>query len=104
MSKRSVILYTCGSDLIVDFIEVCLKNDVEIACIINNLEQPPSLELDCVPATAYDFTQAPAPFLTPLFTPRNRYFAVQEALGHQLAPFGLLSDRHNDLPLEFAHG
>src|SRR6185436_14568583 len=104
MPKQNLILYACGSDLIVDFIEVCLKNEVQIKCIINNLEQSPPPELETTPAAAYDFTHETAPFLVPLFTPRHRYLASQEALGHHLVPLDLLSDRNNDLPIKFTHG
>lgn len=99
-----LILYACGSDLIVDFIEVCLKNGIKIKSIINNLENTPNYDLEYTPLAAYDFTKEQAPFLVPLFTPRNRYLASQEALGYHLVPFDLLSDRNNDLPIKFIHG
>jgi sugar O-acyltransferase (sialic acid O-acetyltransferase NeuD family) len=104
MPKQNLILYACGSDLIVDFIEVCLKNEIEIKCIINNLENTPDHDLESIPLAAYDFTKEQAPFLVPLFSPLNRYLASQEALKYHLVPFGLLSDRNNDLPIKFAHG
>ncbi len=104
MPKESLILYACGSRLIVDFIDVCLKNDVEITAIINNLAEGAGCSVECVSAAAYDFSNERTPFLIPLFTPRNRYVATQEALGHHLVPFGLLSDRNNDLPFGLAHG
>lgn len=104
MSEQNLILYACGSDLIVDFIEVCLKNDIKIKCIINNLENMPSPDLKTIPLAAYDFTKEQVPFLVPLFTPRNRYLATQEALGYGLVPFNLLSDRNNDLPSKFTCG
>jgi len=104
--QKSLILYACGSDLIVDFIEVCLKNDIEIKSIINNLPAQAGHDhgLGCISVAVCDFARAHPPFLVPLFTPRNRYLATREALGHGLTPFGLLSDRLNDLPLKFTHG
>src|SRR5260221_8033098 len=104
MPRQQLILYACGSDLIVDYVEVCLKNDVEVKCIINNLENTSDPELETIPRAAYDFTKEQAPFLVPLFTPRNRYLASQEALAYDLTPFDLLSDRNNDLPVKFIHG
>ncbi len=104
MPKRSLILYACGSKLIVDYIELCVKNEVEIKAVINNLADTKSCVVECVSAAAYDFAGERTPFLVPLFTPSNRHTASQEALGRHLAPFGLLSDRNNDLPNDFAHG
>jgi len=104
MPNQSLILYACGSDLIVDFIEVCLKNNIAIKSIINNLPDHTDHDLGCIPVAAYNFAAPQAPFLVPLFTPRNRYIATQEALGHQLVPFELLNDRNNDLPIQFEHG
>ncbi|MCB0208992.1 MAG: acetyltransferase [Anaerolineae bacterium] len=104
MTKQSLILYSCGSDLIVDFIEVCLKNTIEIEAIINNLDVTPDPDLQAIPLSEYDFAKKQAPFLVPLFTPRNRYLASREALGYHLTPFDLLSDRNNDLPLKFTCG
>lgn len=99
---REVILYACGSNLIVDFIEVCSKNEVEIKAIINNLENfKPEWAISIF---AYDFFTNETPFLVPLFTPRNRFLASKEALDFQIKPFGLLSDRNNDLPTKFSHG
>jgi acetyltransferase-like isoleucine patch superfamily enzyme len=104
MPTPSVILYACGSDLIVDFVEVCLKNNVTIKYIINNREAPPPPDLECIPLAECDLSGEQTSFLVPLFTPRNRYLATQEALAHGLKPFGLLSDRNNDLPIQFIHG
>jgi sugar O-acyltransferase (sialic acid O-acetyltransferase NeuD family) len=104
MPNTNIILYACGSDLIVDFIEVCLKNDVSIKYIINNQPLTPPHDLDYVHLADCDLTNEQTPFLVPLFTPRNRYLATQEALARNLRPFALLSDRNNDLPIKFTHG
>jgi UDP-3-O-[3-hydroxymyristoyl] glucosamine N-acyltransferase len=85
-----MILYACGSDLIVDYLEVCQKNNVTVETIVNNLE-PLTIEIS-------------GSFLVPLFSPFNRYRAVKEALELGLVPFPLLSDRNNDLPIVFEHG
>lgn len=85
-----MILYACGSDLIVDYLEICQKNNIAIEAIINNLE-PLTKEIS-------------GSFLVPLFSPFNRYRAVKEALELGLVPFPLLSDRNNDLPIVFEHG
>jgi len=105
MTKQKLTLYACGSDLIVDFIEVAAKNNVKIVSIIDN--QPDiekTLDFEIASVTDYDFKNSPSPFLVPLFTPHNRYLACDEALAHGLQPFGLLNDRNNDLPIKFKHG
>lgn len=104
MPEQNVILYACGSEIIVDFIEVCLKNNIAIKSIINNLDHAPDYDFEYISLNAYDFTKEQAPFLVPLFTPRNRYLACQEALGYHLVPLDILSDRNNDLPIKFDHG
>jgi hypothetical protein len=104
MPERTLILYACGSDVIVDFIEVCARNGVRIKSIIRNVEGGVPHDLEVVPSSGYDFANERTPFLVPLFTPRNRYRASREALDHGLAPFDLLSDRNNDLPARFVHG
>jgi len=105
MSKRSLILYACGSDLIVDFIEVALKNDLEIKSILNNMgNTTANSDYESFAVENYDFTKELTPFLVPLFTPHNRYLASREAVGYGLKALDLLSDRNNDLPLRFEHG
>ena len=81
MPTQNLPLYACGSDLIVDYLEVCLRNEVEITAIINNLPDPCLAGLDRISLADYDFSAPQAPFLAPLFTPRNRYLATREALG-----------------------
>jgi acetyltransferase-like isoleucine patch superfamily enzyme len=104
MPKQSLILYACGSRLISDFLELCRKNDIEIKSVINNMPGAVDCEIPSVAAATYDFAREQTPFLVPLFTPRNRYLASREALERQLLPFGLLSDRRNDLPDDLIHG
>lgn len=96
-----MILYACGSDLIVDYIEVCSRNGVLITAIINNGFK--SNHVYSIDVAEYNFDVS-LPFLVPLFNPFNRYKAVQEALNLNLIPYPLLSDRNNDLPIVFKHG
>lgn len=101
--KQNIIFYSCGSDIIVDYIEVCLKNNVAIQAIIHNQEKK-NTSIDSFSVNDYDFSKEQNPFLVPLFTPYNRFLAVREALSHQLVPYSLLSDSNNDLPIKFNHG
>lgn len=105
MPPREIILYACGSDIIVDFLEVCLKNDIKVKSIIHNLPNKIEAEFDYASVENYDFSNEQTPFLVPLFSSHNRYKASQEAIKmHHLIPFGLLSDRNNDLPVKFEYG
>jgi len=102
---KELVLYACGSDLIVDFIEVCAKNDVAIKAIINNFPECQPTGIDFyIDRGKFDFNSCNTPFLVPLFTPSNRSFAVKEALAMGLAPYNILTDRNNDLPMKFKHG
>lgn len=103
MEGTKIILYSCGSDIIVDYIEVCAKNNIGIKSIINNLEKE-IVGFENSPISVFDFKDEHSPFLVPLFTPYNRFLAVQEALNHGLIPYSLLNDRNNDLPINFKHG
>jgi len=101
---KELLLYSCGSDLIVDFIEVCIKNNTKIKFIVNNIE-------GFVPKSVSEYilvndlaTNSKIPFLVPLFTPRNRFLASNEALKKGLIPFTILNDKNNDLPFYFSHG
>lgn len=104
MPEQSIILYACNSRLIVDFLELCIKNQIRVQAIINNQPGTTNNEVDCIDGATYDFAGERTPFLVPLFTPRNRYLASREALALGLKPFPLLSDRNNDLPQDFGHG
>lgn len=103
---KPLILFACGSPLIVEYEEICLKNAVPLHAIVNNVAAP-SAHPEAVPLAQFDLStaqNAAFPFLVPLFTPRNRFTAVQQALQLGLTPYGLLSDRLNDLPAVFTHG
>ncbi|KUG23098.1 hypothetical protein ASZ90_007131 [hydrocarbon metagenome] len=107
MIKEKIILYASGSNIIVDFEEVCLKNNITISAIINNQKGSPSYATFQEKVT--DISQISSidlsiPFLCPLFTPCNRFVAVTEALNLGLQPYQILSDRNNDLPYNFKHG
>jgi acyl-[acyl carrier protein]--UDP-N-acetylglucosamine O-acyltransferase len=101
---KPLILFACGSPLIVEYEELCLKNAIPLHAIVNNVDAP-AAHPDAIPLAQFDIAAAQsAAFLVPLFTPRNRFTAVQQALQLGLTPYGLLSDRLNDLPTVFAHG
>ncbi|NQV01206.1 MAG: acetyltransferase [Bacteroidia bacterium] len=103
MFEKSLILFACGSTLIAEYEELCLKNNVKIHLIINNLD-PVYKYKNSVHVSKCDFSGSLPSFLVPLFTPHNRFIAVKEAIGCLLQPFNLLSDRNNDLPSHFTHG
>lgn len=107
MIKEKIILYASGSNIIVDFEEVCLKNNISIATIINN--QKNCLSYATLQEKVIDISQIfsidlSIPFLCPLFTPYNRFIAVNEAMNLGLRPYKILSDRNNDLPYNFKYG
>lgn len=104
MSTEGIVLYACGSDLIVDYIEVCMKNNVTVNHIIHNRAQTADANMNTQGVEDYLALKDQTPFLVPLFTPYNRYLAVQEALGHGMVPYSFLCDRNNDLPFHFSHG
>lgn len=107
MSEKNIILFAAGSPIIVDFEELCLKNDIHIEAIVANQNQYPSqaLTLDrVIDLSGLKNGSFSAPFICPLFTPKNRYEAVSQALALGLNPFGLLSDKNNDLPSRLVHG
>ena len=99
----NLVLYTCGSDLIVDYLEVCIKNSVTVNHIIHNIEKKDS-SIESIDVEEYRTLNDMTPFLVPLFTPYNRFLAVQEALLYGMRPYTLLNDRNNDLPVHFSHG
>lgn len=107
MSEKAITLYAAGSAIIVDFEELCLKNDIRIDAIINNHSEKScqaTLTEKVVPVSQYQCSPNSAPFMCPLFSPHNRYKAVNEALQKGLEPFDLLSDANNDLPVSLVHG
>jgi len=100
---KNILLYSCGSDIIVDYIEVCEKNHVQIKNIIHNQEKTNSA-IASVSVNDFSFLNNKIRFIVPLFTPYNRYLAVEEALKKGLSPYSILNDRNNDLPIKFHHG
>jgi carbonic anhydrase/acetyltransferase-like protein (isoleucine patch superfamily) len=107
MLEESIILYASGSNIIVDFEEICLTNNISIAVIINNRKYITSCAtfqekvIDISQIASIDLS---IPFICPLFTPQNRFIAVNEALQSGLWPYNLLSDKNNDLPCSFKNG
>ena len=106
MSPTTLVLYASGSALIVDFEEVCLRNDVAIISIVKNMED--QISYTSLSQKEVDLSQInelkEAYFLCPLFTPGNRFKAVEEAKSFGLKPYPILSDKNNYLPLNFKHG
>ncbi|NQU53946.1 MAG: acetyltransferase [Bacteroidetes bacterium] len=104
---KKIVLYAVGSPLIVDYEEICLKNNIEIAFVINNLvngENYETLKNEVVTVSQINETIRNIPFLCTLFSPHNRFVAIKEALSYGLKPLDLLSDFDNDLPFSFKHG
>lgn len=106
MSKNSIILYATGSPLIVDFEEICLRNNIEIVSIINNKEHGDSYAISV--EKIRHVRDVPSikntPFICTLFSPKNRYIAVNEALSMGCKPYDILIDKTSDLPIYFEHG
>jgi len=106
MHQESIILYGSGSPLIVEFEELCLKNNVKIIAVVNNIKDQKSesglteLEIDGNALLRFKGYG----FICPFFTPHNRLSAVNEALNAGLEPFPLLNDKNNDLPARFENG
>jgi UDP-3-O-[3-hydroxymyristoyl] glucosamine N-acyltransferase len=78
---REVVLYAIGSPIVADFEESLSRAGVSIAAAVRNfagesylLDARPLVDLEDL---ADEF--ADVPFLVPLFTPGNRYWAVQQA-------------------------
>ncbi|WP_321343405.1 acetyltransferase [uncultured Draconibacterium sp.] len=106
MSNQRIILYAAGSPLIVDFEEICIRNEIEISAIINNLSGGKSYALsqDKVILKNTIETIKEIPFICTLFSPQNRLLAVNEALSLGLKPFNILVDKSSDIPIYFKHG
>jgi sugar O-acyltransferase (sialic acid O-acetyltransferase NeuD family) len=106
MPQESIILYGSGSSLIIEFEELCFRNNVTIIAVVKNLPDLKSesglqeLEIDTAGLSQFKKHR----FLCPFFTPKNRYSAVNEALEAGLKPFPILSHKHNDLPASFENG
>ncbi|MGJ8677469.1 MAG: acetyltransferase [Akkermansiaceae bacterium] len=101
---KDITLYSCGSDLIVDFIEVASKNKINISQIVNNVKEvSPLNSFDWIQVEEMKIVEG-SYFLIPLFTPKNRFLASQEVLLKGLVPLSILNDRNNDLPVNFSHG
>ncbi len=106
MANNGILLYASGSGLIVDYIELCARNLIEIKGIVRNR---PNLtdyskrdDLACEISDIGKFIDVP--FVCPLFTPQNRMIAVKEAEKLGLKPYTILSHQENHLSLDFSHG
>lgn len=106
MSERTIILYGSGSPLIVDYEEICRRNNIKIAAIVDNISTTENYSNSNFPHISpcqisqinYNL------FLCPLFTPYNRFKATTEALELNLKSFQILNAQSNLLSLDFEHG
>jgi hypothetical protein len=92
MVQSDIILYAAGSQVIVDFEEVCLKNNIDIKAIVNNQTDNPvyaTLKDKVVSLSQLSAAYLSVPFLSPLFSPHNRYLAVNQAMKFGLKPYSL---------------
>ncbi|WP_346864309.1 hypothetical protein [uncultured Draconibacterium sp.] len=105
MSSNKIILYATGSPLIVDFEEICMRNNIEIIAIVNNIKDGSSYAISEEKIILIDQINIvqDIPFICTLFSPKNRYIAVHEALNFGLKPFNILVDKSSDLPMYFEH-
>lgn len=107
MSNKSIILYASGSSVIVDFEEICWANQISIKAIINNqkgIASCATFQEKVIDLSRISSVDLSIPFLCPLFTPKNRFTAVKEALNLGFQAYDLLTDKNNDLPSNFKHG
>ena len=106
MLDQTLVLYATGSPLIVEYEEVCQRNGVKIAGVINNLPGGSNHSNLNAPQFSLDDIEKliSKRFVCPLFTPFNRYRAVTEALSLGLRSFEILTADENLLPLELVYG
>lgn len=107
MEKQKIILYSTGSPLIVDFEEICMRNNFKIIAIINNIKDGVSYAISTdkvISLGNLNSIDLSVPFVCTLFTPNNRYLAATEAMEKGFLPYNLLSDSTTDLPFLFKHG
>ena len=77
-----VVIYGVGSPLVVDVVESCLRAGVRVAAAIRNVDGPSHVvgEIDVVEVEAADEDLRRLGVLVPLFTPRNRRLARDDAM------------------------
>lgn len=101
-----IILYGSGSPLIVDFVECCYRANIEINGIVRNYD----VSTEYITDKKFFFPdqlsseQKKLPFLVPLFTPKNRFFAYNDAIKQGLTVLNILYDPHVILPTNFTQG
>jgi len=81
--RESIVLFGCGSRMIVDVEESCIRLGLEIAAIVKNVEGP-DYALSCgriVKAEEVEPAIKRCPYLVPFFTPGHRFAAHRDAVG-----------------------
>jgi len=76
-----VVLFGCGSKMIVDYEETCARLGVEIAAIVKNVDGPAfALAVDhVVAADRLEAALLACPYMVPFFTPAYRVAAKSDA-------------------------
>jgi sugar O-acyltransferase (sialic acid O-acetyltransferase NeuD family) len=102
-----IILYGCGSSLIVDFEECCRRNNIDIHSIIDNLPSKQNFAINQEKIVGLlDIVESDKqhPYVIPLFTPKNRYLAYLQARKYGLLPYSLLACPSSLIPSNFEYG
>jgi sugar O-acyltransferase (sialic acid O-acetyltransferase NeuD family) len=89
-----ILMFAVGSSLVVDYEETCLRRGIEIIAAVKNRPGKYYL-LGCgrvVSPQEVTPELADVPFISPLFTPGNRWTAVREAIALGLSPAPALVD------------
>jgi len=89
-----ILFFAVGSALAVDYEETCVRRGIEIIAAVKNRPGENYL-LHCrriVSPEEVTGELADVPFISPLFTPGNRWIAVREAIALGLSPAPALVD------------
>ena len=90
----SVVLFGCGSPMIVDVEESCGRLGLAIAAIVKNMDGPDHAlsRARIVKADAIDPVLKGCPYAVPFFTPGNRLAAHRDAQAHGFAGAATIVD------------
>src|SRR5262245_36180423 len=88
-----ILIFAVGSGLVVDYEETCLRRGIEIIAAVKNRPGKNYLLAGHV-VSPEEVTRelADVPFISPLFTPGDRWIAVREAIALGLSPASALVD------------